>query len=211
MNVVRGGFFALMIIAVSGCTSIPSKWHAEGPPNQQVQVKAIETVGTEFSYRDAHVGVSDPIIVSFSTVGPSEREMLPKSLSAPSLRLAGAQLSYLNPDINRTIQDAININADPTTMSNEVWNRIKDQYPALTHLALTAFNVSEEWKLSQEAHRLPYRWSASIVARTVIVDLRTLTVVSEWRQEVADRSTWTDACTTPEEMARYLVPVQTAK
>lgn len=191
--------------------SVPSKWHAEGPPSQKVQVKDIEMWGSDVSYRGAQIGVSDPIIASFSTIGPTERRTLVRTLPPPPLRLAGAQLSYLSPEINREIQAALNVNADPTTMHNEVWQVIKGKYPSLTHLIVTVFNASEEWKFSQEAHHLPYIWSSAIVVRTVVVDLRTRATISEWRQEVADRSTWTDACSSPEELARYLLPVTTVK
>lgn len=200
-----------LVLANGSCTSAPIKWHSEGPPNQKVQVKEIEVTGTNFNYQGTQIAISDPVIVSFTTVGPTEKRSPLRTLPAPAIRLRGAQLSYLSPEINRTIQDALNVNADPTTMRNEVWQTIKGKYPSLTHLVVTIFNASEEWKISQEAHRLPYIWSSSIIARTIIVDLNTRTMVSEWRQEIADRSTWTDACSSPEELARYLVPVQLTK
>lgn len=205
------GLLSVLVSVAGGCMSAPSMWRSEGPPNQEVQVKEIEVAGGDRNFQGAQVAISDPALVSFSTVGPTERRTPLRTLPAPVLRLAGAQLTYLSPEINRKIQEALNINADPTTMSNEVWQTIKAKYPSLTHLATTVFNASEEWKLSQEEGHGPYIWSSSIIARTVVVDLRTRTTVSEWRQEVADRSTWTDACSSPEELARYLVPVSTTR
>lgn len=205
------GLLAVLVLVTGSCMSAPSSWRSEGPPDQKVQVKEIEVAGGDHNFQGAQVAISDTVLVSFSTVGPTERRAPLRTLPTPALRLAGAQLTYLNPEINGNIQEALNINADPTTMHNEVWQTIKAKYPSLTHLAVTVFNASEEWKLSQEEHGRPYIWSSSIIARTVIVDLRTRTTVSEWRQEVADRSTWTDACSSPEELARYLVPVSTTR
>ncbi len=197
----------VVFVIVTGCASGSSVWRSEGPPNQKVQVKQIEFIGVVHDLSGRHVGIADPVIVSFSTSGPTERRKPLAKLPAPTLRLRNVQVSYLNPELNKTLQDALNINADPTTLQNEVWQVVKAKYPYLNYLAITLFDVSETYKISEEAHHLPYMWSSSIVCRTIIVDLNTRQVISEWKQHVVDRSTWTDACASPEELARYLVPV----
>lgn len=201
----------IYLLIIGGYSSASAKWRTEGPPNQTVQVKDIESTGADFNYQNINIGVSKPVIASFTSIGLTERKALLKTLPAPSLRLTGSHLTYLTPEIDTAIQAALNGNADPVSMDNTIWLNIKAKYPTITHFAITVFEVHEEWKISQEAHHLPYIWSSSIVAKTMIIDLNTRTVVSEWRQEVADRSTWTDACSSPEELARYLVSVQSAK
>ena len=173
-----------------------------------MQVKQVEYRGIDYNFQGTHIAVAESVIVSFSTSGPTERKGPLTTLPAPSLRLTGAQVSYLDRQLNEKVQEALNINADPTTINNELWQVIKSTYPTLTHIAVTTFNVAETYKISEEAHHLPYMWSSSIVCRTMIVDLKTRAVVSEWRQEVADRSTWTDACSAPEELATHLAPVE---
>ena len=197
----------LLLILLVGCATAKSKWRSEGPPNQTVQIKEVEYIGKNNDFTNAQIGIANSVIGSFTTVGPTDRDTPLKHLPAPSLRIKGAQISHFSQDINIKIQEAININADPTTISHETWQVIKSKYPSLTHLAVTIFDVYEKYKLSEEAHNLPYIWSSTVVCRTIIIDLNTLNAIAEWRQEFADRSTWTDACAAPEELIRYLVQV----
>ena len=199
--------FIIALLALAGCAIASSSWHSEGPPNQQVQVKKIEYIGGEYNFSKAQIGIADPVIVSFTTSGPSERDGVIKRLPPPTLRLQGAKQRAFQADINKKIQKALNVNADPTSLNHELWQSIKSKYPSLTHMAVTLFDVAETYKISEEAHHLPYMWSSSVVCRTIIIELNSLNVVAEWRQELADRSTWTDACASPEELVRYLVPV----
>lgn len=209
---MRISFLSIVLscLMLSACSTTSSQWRMEGPPNQKVMVKTVESWGSDYDFSIAHIGVADPAIVSFTTSGPSERTQPLTKLPGPSIRLKVKQLSYLNRELNVQVQEALNINADPTTMNNQLWQAIRAKYPSLTHLAVTLFNVAETYKISEEWHHLPYMWSSSIVCRTMIVDLNTRTLIAEWRQDVRDRSTWTDACSAPEELAHYLVPITQA-
>ncbi len=210
MNFIKLNIAILLVLSTAACalpSSGVSKWHTEGPPNQQVQVREVESMGGVES-AGANIGIADSVITSFATSGPSERRAPLKALPAPAIRLSGAQVTYLNSEISKTLGIARSINADVARIGSAAWLSIKEKYPQLTHVAITLFDVSETYKISQEPHHLPYMWSSSIVARTVLVDLNTRLVVAEWRQEVADRSTWTDACSSPEELSRYLAPVE---
>lgn len=199
--------FVMFCLMLAACSTTSSKWRMEGPPNQKVMVKAMESWGGDYDFSSAHIGVADPVIASFTASGPSERKQPLTKLPGPSIRLKVKELSYLNRELNIQVQEALNINADPTTISNELWQAIRAKYPSLTHLAVTLFNVAETYKISEEWHHLAYMWSSSIVCRTMIVDLNKRSIIAEWRQDVRDRSTWTDACSAPEELAHYLEPV----
>jgi len=197
----------MLLCSLAGCSTTISKWHTEGPPDQKVQVKNVEYYGNNHNFKNSQIGIAEPVILSFSSTGIKVRQTPLKSLPGPILRIPGAHVSYFSPDLNQKIQNAVSINADPTTLNHELWQTIKSKYPSLTHVSVTLFNVAESYKLSQESHHLPYMWSSSIVCRTIIVDLMTLNAVAEWKQEISDRSTWTDSCSAPEQLARYLVPI----
>ena len=201
---------ALIAISVSACTSnINSTKGTNIKPNaEMLQIKDIEGYGMETDYSGKNIGLAEPVIAAFNSIGPSNRIKTITAIQAPIMRLRGATATPLDKETNDLIGNAIKINADSSMIDSSVWSEIRNKYPSLTHIATTIFQISEEWKDSSEGH---YLWSSYIVARTIVIDINTRQIISEWRQEVQDRSTWERAPESPERLAFYLKPIESTQ
>jgi hypothetical protein len=202
--------FIAIAISASACTSNSKheKWSNIQQNAPMLVMKDIEGYGLDYNYTGKNIGLSDNVIASFNSIGPSERKTPLNSIQGPIIRLKGSSIYPLDKETNELLMKAIKINADPSSIDLHLWQKIKEKYPSLTYIATTIFQISEEWKLSSEAHRLPYLWSSYIVARTLIIDINTRQITSEWRQEIQDRSTWERSTEVPERLAFYLKPIE---
>jgi hypothetical protein len=176
-----------------------------------LQIKNIDGYGMAYDYTGKNIGITESIVASFSSIGPSQRKTMPATLQGPLIRLRGASLSPLDAGTNELIAKAIKINAEPSMIDSHLWQKIKEKYPSMTHVITTIFQVAEEWRISGDGSGIPYLWSSYVLARTVVIDINTRQIVSEWRQEVQDRSTWTRAPEAPERLVFYLKPVETTQ
>lgn len=203
---------AAITISVSACAldSSHGKWSAIKPNAEMLIMKDVDGYGTEYNYSGKSIGLAENIIASFNSIGPIERKA-PSAIQGPIIRLSGSSVYPLDKETNELLSSAIKINADPSTIDSSLLQRIKEKYPSLSHIATTIFQISEEWKISSESHRLPYLWSSYIIARTLIIDINTRQISSEWRQEVQDRSTWERAPEVPERLAFYLKPIESTQ
>ncbi len=208
----------LMVIAVvavflfaCATTSGPGSWQTIKENAQMLQIKNIDGYGMDYDYTGENIGLADSIVASFSSIGPTQRKTVPTTMQGPLIRLRGASLSPLDTVTNELIAKAIKINAEPSMIDSRLWQRIKEKYPSMTHVITTIFQVAEEWRISGDSTRIPYLWSSYVIARTVVIDINTRQIVSEWRQEVQDRSTWTRAPEAPERLVYYFKPVETTQ
>lgn len=197
----------LIAISASACTSSinNTKWANIKSNAEMLLVKDVEGYGMDYDYSGKSIGLADTVIVSFNSIGPSNRKTPINSIQGPIIRLRGSVIYPLDNETNELILKAIKKNAEPSTIDSFVWHSIKDKNPSLTHIATTIFQVSEEWKDSSEGR---YLWSSYIVARTIIIDTNTRQITSEWRQEIEDRSKLERAPEAPERLAFYLKPIE---
>ena len=192
-------------------TNGPSNWHDVKENAKMLKIKNVDGYGMDYDYTGKNIGITDSIVASFSSIGPSQRKTIPTTLQGPLIRLRGASLSPLDAGTNELIARAIKINAEPSMIDSHLWQKIKNKYPSMTHVITTIFQVAEEWRISGDNTRIPYLWSSYVIARTDVIDLNTRQIVSEWRQEVQDRSTWERAPEAPERLVYYLKPVETVQ
>lgn len=204
---------AVVTVFLFSCASTngPSSWQPVKENAKMLQIKNIDGNGMAYDYAGKNIGLADSIISSFSSSGPSERKTVPKTLQGPLIRLRGASLSPLDTETNELLAKAMKINAEPSMIDSQLWQKIKDKYPSLTHVMTAIFNVDEEWRISGDGSGIPYLWSSYVIARTIVIDINTRQIVSEWRQEVQDRSTWERAPESPERLVFYLKPIETTQ
>jgi hypothetical protein len=122
------------------------------------------------------------------------------------IRLRGAANSSLNNEMNHLIVNAIKENVMSSRIESAAFDKIKNEYPSLTHVATTIFQASEEWKNSSNGY---YLWSSSLIARTIIIDIKTRQITSEWRQIIQDKTIPNKRTPDkPEELAVHLKPIE---
>jgi len=200
--------FATLLMCSCASSSSVSDWHSIRSNAEMLQIKDIDGSGMGYNYTDKTIGLADSTVVAFSSIGPTQRRADLTKLQGPLVRLRGASLFPLDAETNKSIAKAIKVNAEPSMIDSHLWQDIKEKHPAMTHVMTTIFQVAEEWRISGDGSGIPYLWSSYVIARTIVIDINTRQIVSEWRQEIQDRSTWARAPEAPERLVFYLKPVE---
>ena len=203
-------FVCIVTMLISSCASSNSvsDWHSIRSDVEMLQIKDIDGSGMGYNYSGKTIGLADSIVAAFSSIGPTQRRAALTTLQGPLIRLRGASLFPLDVETNQPIAKAIKVNAEPSMIDSHLWQDIKDKHPSMTHVMTTIFQVAEEWRISGDGTGIPYLWSSYVIARTVVIDINTRQIVSEWRQEIQDRSTRARAPEAPERLVFYLKPVE---
>ncbi|NTU50190.1 MAG: hypothetical protein HGA87_04785 [Desulfobulbaceae bacterium] len=201
----------LAILFISGCSSITDNggWHPIMQSAEMLQIKDTEGYGMDYDFNGKIVGVADSVINAFNVIGPSQRRETINRLLGPSVHLKGATQTSLTHEINEKIRISINATGEPSMIDGNLFDTIKATYPLMTDIAVTIYYIDEEWRISGDASGRPYRWSSNVIAKTLVIDLNTKQTISEWRQEVQDRSTGQRAPESPERLINYLKPIET--
>jgi hypothetical protein len=204
-------FLGIITILISACASSSSvsDWHSIRSNAEMLQIKDVDGSHMGYNYKGKTIGLADSIVVAFSSIGPTQRRAALTTLQGPLIRLHGASLFPLDAETNKSIAKAVKVNAEPSMIDSHLWQDIKDKHPSMTHVMTTIFQVAEEWRISGDGSGIPYLWSSYVIARTIVVEITTRQIVSEWRQEIQDRSTQARAPEAPERLVFYLKPVET--
>lgn len=209
MNRMLSVCFAAVLLSACASGLSSSGWQKVRPNAEMLVIKELDGYGMGLDYSGKNIGLADSVVASFNSIGPTQRQASPSSMQGPIIRLRGATITPLDAATNGQVAKALRINAEPSMVGAPLWQMIKNKYPSMTHVAMTIYNIAEEWRISGDSSRIPYLWSSYVISRTLVVDLNTRQTVSEWRQEVQDRSTWTRAPEAPERLVFYLRPIET--